>query len=114
MLKNYLKIALRNLYRSAGTAAINILGLTIGITGCLLIGLYVWDEQQYDKFFDHRDRVARIYIERTRNTGNSFAAVTPPMFATFIKQQYPEAEHTLRILMWSGKKLVEAGEKKII
>jgi putative ABC transport system permease protein len=112
MLKSYFKIALRNLQRAAGPAVINILGLTIGITGCLLIGLYVWDEQQYDKFFNHRDRVARIYLERTTNTGNSFAAVTPPMFASFIKQQYPEVEHTLRILMWSGKKLVEVGEKK--
>jgi len=44
MIKNYFKIALRNLYRYKGFSLINILGLAIGISGCLLIGLFVWDE----------------------------------------------------------------------
>jgi putative ABC transport system permease protein len=112
MLKNYLKIALRNLHRYAGPAVINILGLTIGITGCLLIGLFVWDELQYDEFLKNGHRVSRIYLERTSNTGTSSAAVTPPVFASYMQQHYPEVQQTLRILMWSGKKLVEVNEKK--
>jgi len=46
MIRNYLKTALRNLIRYKGFALINIASLTIGIVGCLLIGLFVWDEQQ--------------------------------------------------------------------
>ena len=49
MFKNYLKIALRNLLRYKGFTTINIASLTIGIIACLVIGLFVWDEIQYDK-----------------------------------------------------------------
>lgn len=49
MFKNYLKTAIRNLLRYKGFAVINIASLTIGIIGCLAIGLFVWDEWQYDK-----------------------------------------------------------------
>jgi len=49
MFKNYLKTALRNLLRYKGFSLINIASLTIGIIGCLVIGLFVWDEWQYDK-----------------------------------------------------------------
>ena len=50
MLRNYFKVAMRNLWRYKGFSLINILGLTIGIVGCLVIGLFVYDEYQYDKF----------------------------------------------------------------
>ena len=50
MFRNYFKTAIRNLLRYKGFATINILSLTIGIIGCLIIGLFVWDEKQYDKF----------------------------------------------------------------
>ncbi len=110
MLKNYFKIALRNLYRYKGFSLINILGLAIGITGCLIIGLFVWDELQYDKFIKGGNNIHRIYLERTSTTGTSSSANTPPIFAPYIQQQYPEVENTMRLMMWSGKMLMEAGD----
>jgi putative ABC transport system permease protein len=112
MLKNYLKIAVRNLLRYKGFSLINILGLTIGITGCLLIGLFVWDELQYDKFFKDGNNIYRIYLKHTSNTGTTTSANTPPVFATYMKQNYPEIEQAARMFMWSGKMLMEVDDKR--
>lgn len=111
MWRNYLIVALRNLYRYKGFSLINILGLAIGITGCLLIGLFVWDELRYDKFFKEGDAVYRIYAKRTNNNGTTFTANTPPAFATYLQQNYPEVLQTTRLMMWSGRMLMEVGEK---
>ena len=110
MLKNYFKVALRNLYRYKGFSFINILGLAIGITGCLLIGLFVWDEMQYDKFIKDGTSIYRLYQERDSDAGITATANTPPIIATHLKQQFPEVEGTTRILMWPGKVLMEKDE----
>lgn len=112
MFSNYLKVALRNLYRYKGFSIINILGLAIGVTGCLLIGLFVWDEMQYDKFVKDGNNIYRIYNKRTSTTGNTASANTPPIFAQYIRQNYPGIVETTRMMMWSGKMLMEAGEKQ--
>ncbi|HMB93502.1 MAG TPA: hypothetical protein VKP65_21800 [Rhodothermales bacterium] len=62
MLKNYLKIALRNLQRSPAYAFINVFGPALGIMCCLLIGLYVQDELSFDRFHEKGDRIFRIAI----------------------------------------------------
>lgn len=112
MLKNYLKVALRNLWRYKGFSLINILGLAIGITGCLVIGLFVRDELKYDKFVPNGDDIYRVYSQTNRSTGTTTSANTPPMYATYLQQNYPEVVTTTRILMWSGKKLMEVGDTR--
>ena len=99
MIRNYLKTALRNLLRYKGFALINIASLTIGIVGCLVIGLFVYDERQYDKNIPGGENVYRIYEEYKNENATTFGASVPPAYATFLKQQYPEVEHTVRILM---------------
>ena len=112
MLKNYLKIAFRNLKKYKGFAFINISGIALGITGCLLIGLFVWDEWKFDKTVPGGDNIYRLYAERFSNSGNTTAACTPPAFATFLKQHYPEVDETARILMITVDKfLMENGDK---
>jgi len=112
MIKNYLKTAFRNLLRYKGFAMINIASLAIGMTGCFVIGLFVWDEWQYDKNIPGGENVYRIYDQRNNNGNITFMAPTPPAFATFLEQQYPEVDTTLRILMAEDKFLMEAGDKK--
>ena len=112
MFRNYLKVAIRNIGRYKGFSIINILGLAIGLTGCLLIGLFVWDENQYDKFVKDGDNIYRIILDRTNNTGTSPSANTPPVAATYLKQNYPEVEQVVRLMMWDGKMLMEVGEKR--
>jgi len=111
MIRNYLKTALRNLFRYKGFSLINILGLSIAITGCLVIGLFVRDEQQYDKFIKEGENIYRFYTRRIDVSPVTSTASVPPMFATRI-QQYPEVEHATRILMTDNRRLIEANGKK--
>jgi putative ABC transport system permease protein len=111
MLKNYFKTAIRNLIRYKGFSTINIASLAIGITGCLIIGLFVWDELQYDKFVKGGENIYRTYNTRSGTNGDEDLACVPPMFATYLKEQYPEVDNTARLLMWNGKMLMESGDK---
>ena len=112
MFKNYLKTAIRNLLRYKGFAIINISSLTIGIIGCLVIGLFVWDEWQYDKGIAGGENVYRVYEQRKDNDNITYAAISAPAFATFLKRTYPEVDTTTRILMSIDKFLMEVGEKR--
>ena len=60
MFKNWIKTALRNLFKHKGYSLINIAGLAIGMTGCLLILLYVQHELSYDSFNEKADRIYRV------------------------------------------------------
>ena len=112
MLKNYFKIAIRNLWRYKGFALINILSLTIGIIGCLVIALFVWDEKKYDKFVPDSENIYRIYEQRNDNNTITYAACVPPPFATYLRAEYPEVSTTARILMSNDKFLMENGDTK--
>jgi putative ABC transport system permease protein len=112
MFRNYLKTAIRNLLRYKGFAIINISSLTIGIFGCLIIGLFVWDELQYDRKIKNGESIYRIYEERNNNGTITFGAPVAPAYATFLKQTYPEVDATARILMARDKFLMEVGENK--
>ena len=112
MIKNFFKVAYRNIMRHKGFSFINIAGLTLGLTVCLLIGLFVRDERQFDRFLPEGDQVYRIYDFRHSNAGTDKTAMTPPMFATTL-QQYPEVEKTLRVMQIQAKTLFEAGSKKL-
>ncbi|HEU4471077.1 MAG TPA: FtsX-like permease family protein [Flavisolibacter sp.] len=112
MFRNYLKTAVRNLLRYKGFAAINIVSLTIGLIGCFAIGLFVWDELQYDRSIEGGESVYRLYDERYKETGTTKQAVVAPAYASFLEQQYPEVDTTLRILMAGDKYLMELGDKR--
>lgn len=112
MLRNYFKTALRNLLRYKGFSAINIGSLTVGIIACLVIGLFVWDERQFDRHIPGGENIYRIYNERRDNNTITYAACVPPAYATFLQQQYPEIDTTARILMIRDKFLMEVGDKK--
>ena len=112
MFQNYFKTAVRNLLRYKGFAAINILSLTVGIIGCLVIGLFVWDERQFDKSITNGENIYRIYEERTDNTGITYNAPVPPAYTDFLQQQYPEVDTAARIMMLGDKFLLENGNKQ--
>lgn len=114
MIRNYIKIAWRNLARHKGFSFINIAGLTLGLTAVMLIGLFVWDEKQYDRFLPGGDQVYRVYNEYTNNEGVRLLAPAPPMFATTLKQDFPEVETTARVMMQPQyKRLFEVGNIKL-
>ena len=67
MLKNSLKIALRNLKRYSANSFISVMGLTVGMTSCMLLVLYVNDELGYDRFHENADRVFRVVTDVINN-----------------------------------------------
>jgi putative ABC transport system permease protein len=114
MFKYFFKTAFRNLTKHKGFSFINIAGLTLGLTACILIGLFVRDENQFDKFLPGADQVYRVYNHYTNNEGTQDLAVATPMFATTLKQDFPEVEQTARVFMQpENKTLFEAANKKI-
>ncbi len=92
MLRNYLKIALRNLNKYKTYSLINILGLSLGITCTILILLFVKDELSYDEHFENKDRIYRITREWKNTSGESslhLARIAPPI-APLLKNDYPD------------------------
>src|SRR5258708_37366844 len=63
MIKNWLHTALRNIRRNPTSSFINIFGLTVGLSSCLLIALYIRHELSYDTFQEKGGRVARVIME---------------------------------------------------
>src|SRR5215471_331869 len=106
MIKNYLRTALRSLLRYKLFGIINILSLTIGITGCLLVGLFVNDELAYDKSIPGGENVYRFYIKRNDKNTTTFAACVPPAFSGYVQQQYPEVLTTASVFFAGSQTLV--------
>ncbi|MEM6320743.1 MAG: ABC transporter permease [Bacteroidota bacterium] len=96
MLKNYFKIAFRNLGKRKIFAAINVLGLALGMTCCFLIVQYVWHETNYDTFHTNGDRLYRISYH-ARFGGDVHLAAIPPAFATQLGENFPEVEAYARL-----------------
>jgi putative ABC transport system permease protein len=113
MLKNYLKIALRNLWKNKSFSAINILGLATGLATCLLIVLYVVDELSYDRFNKKAERIYRVDADIRLGGGDLHLATnSDPMGAT-LKKDYPQVEEYTRVYASSGSKLIKKGTQFI-
>ncbi|WP_234736862.1 ABC transporter permease [Tellurirhabdus bombi] len=97
MLKNYLKIAYRNLIRQKGFSAINITGLTVGLTCCCLIVLFVRHELSYDTFQKKYDRIYRItYLPKFAGLTEPLA-LTPPPVSPLLTEAFSEIERSARV-----------------
>ncbi len=97
MLKNYFKVALRNLWKSKGFSAINIIGLAAGLGVCLLIVLYVADEWSYDRYKDTSDRIYRLDADIYFNNTQFTACVSPKPLAKTLAKECPQVEQMVRI-----------------
>jgi len=97
MLKHYLTIAFRNLYRNKIHSTINILGLSLGIACCVLIAIFVNDEWTFDKFHTKADRIYRVWLQEYYGPDEQFfSTVTPFPMGPTIKENFDEFEHEVR------------------
>ena len=92
MLKNYFKIAWRNIYRHKIFTAINVLGLALGICACIAIYLVTSFEFSFDKFHPDKDRIYRIVGEAQRSDGEKEFLNCPVLNAASIQQSIPGFE----------------------
>jgi len=97
MFKNYFKIAFRNLLRFKGYALINILGLVIGISTCLLIAKYVQDEFRYDQHHVNGENIYRVDSEFFINNEYNKSGQTPSPLAKAMEADLPEVLESTRI-----------------
>ena len=97
MIRNYIKIAWRNLVRNKVSSTINVSGLAIGLACVLLIGMYVKDELSYDRFFAHSDRIYRVNIHEKMGNDEFIAGHTPPPVGLALVNNFPEIESYTRI-----------------
>src|SRR5271154_1540335 len=110
MLKNYLTTAMRNLWKRCGFSLINILGLTVGMTACFLIFLYVRFELSYDSFHSKADRIFRVICDI--KTPTDVIKANGPSWAipANLKSEFPEVESEVRMVTTSF--LFRVGDKK--
>src|SRR5258705_1090052 len=100
MIKNYFKIAFRNLMKYKFISFINLFGLTIGLTCCLLILTYIFNELNYDKYNKNAERIYRV--TRTFNNEDgivslNLSTISPP-FGYYFPTDFPEIEKMTRLL----------------
>ncbi|ACT96735.1 ABC transporter permease [Dyadobacter fermentans] len=108
MLKNYFKIAWRNIVRQKAYSLLNIAGLSIGMACSILILLWVQNELSYDRFHPRAEQLFRL----TCSAGDFRAAVSAAGMARGLKSELPQIKNGLRISKWAPK-LVEVGDKKL-
>jgi len=112
MLKNYLKVAIRNLWKNKSFSAINIFGLAIGIGTCLLITLYVLDELSFDRFNKNSARIYRANVDlKFGGAEQKFAVNCAPLAFTMVKD-YPQIENAVRFRNY-GPSVVKKGNQNI-
>lgn len=88
MLKNYFRIAWRNLRSHKTATAINIAGLSVGMAVTILIGLWIWDEVSFDKSNPHYDRIAQVLSNATMNGSVNTFPTLPVPEADVLRQDY--------------------------
>ena len=113
MFKNYFKTALRHLWKNKTSSAINVVGLTVGLTCCLLIALYIQHELSYDDFEKNGKRIARVIMEyqfagSSASTKGNFTSVR---VAPVLKQNFPEVESSIKMTQY--ERVVRYKEKLI-
>ncbi|OKS85963.1 ABC transporter permease [Mucilaginibacter polytrichastri] len=114
MIKNYFKIAWRNLTRNKVSSIINISGLAIGLACVLFIGLYVNDELSYDRFFKDTNRLYRVNLDGKMGNEEFLLGHTPPPVGAALKNNFSEIESYTRIFR-PGNEIVyfeNNGQKK--
>ncbi len=112
MIKNYLKIAFRNLLKNKGFSFINILGLAVGMASAILIILWINYEVTYDQFHEKKDRIYEAWNKDTFSGKLQCWNTTPKIFARTAEKEFPEIEMVVRA-DWPNTRLFAVGEKKV-
>jgi putative ABC transport system permease protein len=112
MIRNYLKIAVRNLLKNKGFSFINILGLAVGMASAILIILWIQYEVTYDQFHEKKDRIFEAWNKDTFSDKLQAWNTTPKVFARAAEKEFPEIEMVTRV-DWGNTRLFSIGDKRI-
>ncbi len=98
MLKNYLKIAWRNLMKNKTFSFINIFGLAVGLTSCMLITLYLYNELSYDSYHRNIGQLYQLGTTFVKEGKEDRTANTPAPMAKTMQQEFPEIAQSTRLI----------------
>src|ERR1700693_6524188 len=113
MIKNYFKIAYRNLLRNKSFSIINISGLAIGMASAILILLWIQNEVSYDRFYTKINRLYEVWSNDKINGSIRSVTYTPEIMAPALKKDYPEIEDVTRV-QWTRNLFSVNGENKLM
>ncbi|HEX5152498.1 MAG TPA: ABC transporter permease [Parafilimonas sp.] len=113
MIKNYFKIAWRNLVKSKGYSAINIGGLAVGMAVAMLIGLWVYDELTFNKYHTNYNRIAQVMQHATFNGKTETQTANPALMGPEIRNKYGSDFRYVVQSSWTGGHLLTVGNKHI-
>ncbi|HEY8927544.1 MAG TPA: ABC transporter permease [Mucilaginibacter sp.] len=113
MIKNYLKIAWRNILKNKASSVINIGGLAVGMAVAMLIGLWIWDELAFDKYHQNYNSIAQVMQNRTFNGEVSTARAVPIPLGNELRKSYGSDFRYIVMSSWSWGHVLTVGDKKI-
>ena len=113
MIKNYFKIAWRNIVKNKVSSLINIGGLAVGMAVAILIGLWMWDELSFDKSFNHADRIAQIRQNQTYNGVIRTTKAIPVPLGDELRKNYGANFKYVVMTSWTWDHVLTVGDKKI-
>jgi putative ABC transport system permease protein len=102
MIKNFFKVALRNLLKRKAYTLINILGLATGMAVCLLIVLFVQSELNYDKQHEKSKDIYRLVLDRIYPGRTTSYAFIPQSIGAAVKTEFPEVKESVRFYNFTG------------
>ena len=112
MVKNFFKVAWRNLLRNKGFSLINISGLAIGMAAAILIMLWIQHEMSYDQFHEKKDRIYEAWNRAEFSGKLQCWNTTPKILARTLEKDLPEVERAVRV-NWPSSYLFSVGEKRL-
>ncbi|NCD71347.1 ABC transporter permease [Mucilaginibacter agri] len=114
MLKNYFKIAWRNLIKNKAHSVINILGLSVGMAVTILIGLWIWDELSFNKSFANYNRIVQVMQHQTFNGVVGTQNDMPIPMGITLRQDY-KADFKYAVLSsWTGDHILTYRDNKVV
>jgi ABC-type antimicrobial peptide transport system permease subunit len=114
MIKTYLTIAWRNLYRNLGFSFINLAGLAVGMAVVILIGLWVWDELSYNKYHRQYDRIAQVMKQSVMNGEIKTSNSMPIPMRQEIESRCGSLLTHITLASQSGEHVLTTGDKQLM
>ena len=111
MIKNYFKLAWRNLVKSKGYSAINIGGLAVGMAVAMLIGLWVYDELSFNKYHNNYDRIAQVMQHANFNGKWETQVANPALMGPELRAKFGSDFKYVVQSSWPGDHLLSVDNK---
>ena len=113
MIKNYFKIAIRNLLKNKVYSFINISGLAIGMAATMLIGLWIYDELNYDSCFNEKETIAQVFQHESSNNNIDTSSAIPRPLEFAMREEFGDNFKHLIMSTWNFSRYISFEEKNI-